>query len=142
MPLFGTHREPTPPPQPEPQSGGFFSRNKQTTPPSFATNDAPARHGSLFSRRRSHSSERTSPTNNDANSSRSGGGFFSLRRSSSGEFSGHTISHDPSIVAARGKVSDAEAAEHQADQALNAARKAVREARDHVRILEREALEE
>jgi CHAD domain-containing protein len=43
---------------------------------------------------------------------------------------------------ARDKVADAESAEQEADEALHAARVAVREARDHVKSLEREALEE
>jgi hypothetical protein len=43
---------------------------------------------------------------------------------------------------ARDKVADAVSAERQADEALHAARVAVREAKDHVKSLEREALEE
>lgn len=52
------------------------------------------------------------------------------------------LSHDPTTVAARQKVTRAEAAEKDADKALAAARAMVREAREHVKILEVEALEE
>ena len=52
------------------------------------------------------------------------------------------LKNDPSIRAARQKVSDAEASEREADRALGQARAAVREAREHVKMLEREALEE
>ncbi|KAJ3525855.1 hypothetical protein NM688_g8341 [Phlebia brevispora] len=52
------------------------------------------------------------------------------------------LKNDPSIRAARQKVSDAEAYEREADRALGQARLAVREAREHVRMLEQEVLEE
>ena len=54
----------------------------------------------------------------------------------------NNIKNDPSVVAARQRVSDAEAAEREADRALMQARAAVRDARDHVKRLEQEALEE
>lgn len=53
-----------------------------------------------------------------------------------------SLGSDPTIAAARQKVSDAESFEREADHALNQARAAVREAREHVKILEREAVEE
>lgn len=49
---------------------------------------------------------------------------------------------DPSIQAAREQVGRAEAAEREADKALMAARRAVKEAREHVKRLEKEAAEE
>lgn len=52
------------------------------------------------------------------------------------------FSNDPTIVAARQKVSDAEEAERQADRALIDARTAVREAKQHVKNLEKEVEEE
>ena len=52
------------------------------------------------------------------------------------------LKHDPSIVAARQKVTAAESAESAAARALNEARAAVRAAKEHVRVLEQEALEE
>lgn len=55
----------------------------------------------------------------------------------------HRTSHeDPSLIAARERVQAAEHAEREADRALAAARISVREARDHVKALEREASEE
>ncbi|KAG4420309.1 hypothetical protein IFR04_006515 [Cadophora malorum] len=48
----------------------------------------------------------------------------------------------PSILAARERVINAEKREKEADQALALARTAVREARDHIRFLEKEAAEE
>jgi hypothetical protein len=49
---------------------------------------------------------------------------------------------DPSILQARERVTNAEAAERDADHALEAARQSVREAHEHVRRLELEAKEE
>lgn len=49
---------------------------------------------------------------------------------------------DPSIQVAREQVLLAEAAEREADKALLASRKAVKEAREHIKHLEREAAEE
>jgi type IV secretory pathway VirD2 relaxase len=54
----------------------------------------------------------------------------------------HKPGEDASIVAARERVMSAEAAEREADRALFAAKAAVREAREHVGRLEREASEE
>lgn len=128
MPIFG--RNPSPEPRP-------------TTPP--------ARLHGLFSRRsRSTESDHTARTNatNDSvrtDSTRSGGGFFGRRRSSSSDDISHTsgsLLKDPSIVAARQKIADAESAERAADRALLDARAAVKAAREHAKMLEREALEE
>lgn len=52
------------------------------------------------------------------------------------------LDDDPSIRGAREKVTDAENAEKEADRALNEARQRVRLARQHVKGLEHEALEE
>lgn len=52
------------------------------------------------------------------------------------------LEDDPSISGAREKVTDAENAEKEADRALDEARQRVRLARQHVKNLEREALEE
>lgn len=49
---------------------------------------------------------------------------------------------DPSINAAKQSLVQAEAAEREADRALFAAKNAVREAREHVHRIEREAAEE
>lgn len=86
--------------------------------------------------------------------SHSSGGLFSRRRSSSASSSsldsdGHkrdrhhkSLKKDPTITAARQKVADAETSEREADKALNLARAAVKEARQHVKILEKEAMDE
>jgi hypothetical protein len=53
-----------------------------------------------------------------------------------------SFKHDPAIVAARQKVSDAEEAERAADKALAFARIAVRESKEHIKSVEKEAWEE
>ena len=53
-----------------------------------------------------------------------------------------SIANDPTIIAARQKVTNAETVEKEADHALSTARGMVKEAREHVKILEREASEE
>ena len=124
MPLF-RHNNPSPPPPP-PQS-------------------PPSRSRSMFSRKRDNSDPYQNGNgyynDNNTNNNRSGG-FFSRRRSSSSSRSRSDFKNDPTILAARQKVSDAEASERDADRALGNARAAVREARQHVQMLEREALEE
>lgn len=89
---------------------------------------------------------------NDPNRSSKLFGHSSLSPTSSKTSSATNASHrpsllhrqheDPSIQAAREQVLRAEAAEREADKALMAARKAVKEARDHVKRLEREAAEQ
>jgi hypothetical protein len=54
----------------------------------------------------------------------------------------HRNTEDASITNARERVLSAEAAERDADRALLTARAAVKEAREHVKRLEREAAEE
>lgn len=49
---------------------------------------------------------------------------------------------DPSIQAAHDQVLIAEAAEREADKALLASKRAVKEAREHIKHLEQEAAEE
>ncbi|TCD65093.1 hypothetical protein EIP91_003102 [Steccherinum ochraceum] len=129
MPLFRQNQPAAPPPPPSPPQ------------------QSPGRSRSLFSRRRSPSPEPYTAHETTSNTS-SRGGFFSRRRSSSSSdesgsnYRSGSLGGDPTISAARQKVSDAENYEREADRALGQARAAVREARDHVRILEREALED
>jgi hypothetical protein len=54
----------------------------------------------------------------------------------------HRNHEDPSIVGARERVLQAETAEREADRALMQAKASVREARNHVKLLEKEAEEE
>lgn len=72
-------------------------------------------------------------------SGRSGNGSGLFGRGNNNNFNIHK---DPTIMAAREKVTIAEHAEADADRALQQARSMVREAKDHVRFLEREAAEE
>ena len=143
MPLFG-HRssEPVnqpPPPAPEPtgngRSGSIFRRSREEpAAPPPPPNVPPAQQnpnntpfGSIFGNRRS-SVERDNASIASTNS----GSVLHRGRNS-------PPNQDPAIRNARQKVFDAEHAERAADEALLQARAAVREARDHVKILEREA---
>jgi len=101
----------------------LFGRHSADTAPAVpektvTTTTEPRRSGTLFSRHRT-----PSPPNR----------------------TGHGVLHrneDASITSARERVQRAEAAERDADRALLQARSAVRDARDHVKRLEREAAEE
>lgn len=92
---------------------------------------APKRTSTMFRRRRSVSPANTTTTTG----SRASGspGHRTLL---------HRHDQDPSIIAARERVLSAEAAEREADRALMQAKTAVKEAREHVKRLEREAAEE
>ena len=68
-------------------------------------------------------------------------GLFRRRRSFPSDRHAH-VAQDPTLVNARAKISNAEAAGRSADAALDAARSAAHEAKDHVKALEREAVEE
>lgn len=137
MPLFRNtwdnqpSREPEPlPPSPPPNKrSGFFGSRR-------STDHSPTRPSDTYT----NGNSRHSPTNS------SSGGFFSRRRSSDETTSdrsfGRSGRQESSIVSARQKVADAENAERHAGDALKRARSAVREARQHVRILENEAIEE
>ncbi|KAI0779545.1 hypothetical protein C8Q74DRAFT_1217029 [Fomes fomentarius] len=122
--------------------------NDSVPPPPPAQTNHRSRGGGLFGRRSDSPEQYDRRNGNGAPSTRSspshssgGGGFFSRRRSSSSSRS-PDLKHDPSILAARQKVADAEAAESAADRALNEARVAVRGAKEQVKMLEQEVLEE
>jgi len=113
----------------------FSSKSGSKSPPK-----SPAHHpanastsgpSSFFHHRRSGS---TSSSDRE-NSTRNNKGFLGIGRS-------NHLKDDPSIRGAREKVTDAVNAEKEADHALNEARQRVRLARQHVKDLEREALEE
>lgn len=91
--------------------------------------ETPQRKSSVFSRSKTPPSDATSTTSGSHSS------FFARHSLTDGH-------KDPSILAARQKVIDAEAAEKAADRALHGAKLAVKEARDHVKNIEREAMEE
>ncbi|GBE80482.1 hypothetical protein SCP_0301970 [Sparassis crispa] len=102
----------------------------------------PSRSRSIFSRNsRSPDYQPSTAANSTRSGNGSSRGFFSQRRSSSSN-SGQDLRNHPSIVGARQKVADAVAAERDVDQALRQARASVRAAREHVRLLEREAKDE
>ena len=87
----------------------------------------------MFGRRNSPdvaNTNNTNNTNNTATNGRHGHGLL------------HRNNEDPSIVNARERVLSAEAAERDADRALQAARVAVKDARNHIKLLERETAEE
>jgi len=154
MPLF--HKSPTPDTE---RKKGVLSRNSRTKDTTSNDHNSPAisssperktRKGIFTNRNRRTSSSSTSPSESESQrqsnskttsspSRRSGSKLFGnrLRNNKS-----RSIDHDPSIIAARQKVSDAEQAEKDADRALNEARNHVQLARDHILTLEREAIEE
>lgn len=111
----------------------------------------------LFGRNSANTTQTAPPVQHtnvvDEPNRRSGGGFFGRHRATepaiapattSGHHGGllHRNAEDPSILAARERIMSAEAAERDADKALSNARIAVREAREHIKRLEREAAEE
>ena len=97
------------------------ANNIKRTPDRFSNNSPPpTRKKSMFS-----------------NHTRSNSGIFGRGRSDK-----TLLDKDPSILHARQRVSEAEAAEKEADHALNEARSRVKLAREHIRNLEKEALEE
>jgi len=98
----------------------------------------PERKGSIFSKRSSTSANNT--TNNHATTTATNGNGAGNGNGHRSFFGGS--SKDPSVTAARERVKLAEQAEKAADVALLEARKAVTEARDHVRRLELEADED
>lgn len=127
MPLFGHH-----------DSTSKHSVKGPATPPAPApvAKDTTHRHSGLFG---SRSSKQTSPTRttNTVSSVHTNGSTGSHRTSLL-----HKEVEDSSITAARERVMSAEAAERDADKALLMAKNAVREAREHVKRLEREAAEQ
>ncbi|KAJ7933759.1 hypothetical protein B0H13DRAFT_1591961 [Mycena leptocephala] len=156
MPLFKQH--PTPANEPAPMAdtptrkGSIFSRRRSLEPVNDdpATNpnhpaNTTARRGFFGGGRGSLDSganhangngnlDRSGSVMSGTNSVRSGGGGFFGR-----DARNFDLHKDPTILAAREKVTHAENAEAEADRALLQARAMVREAKDHVRVLEREA---
>ena len=103
-------------------------RNRSTASPATASSSAAA-NGTTTTKTHTTRTAEESPRRS---------GFFSRNRG------GHSLMHseDASITAARERVVAAEAAERDADRALMQARTSVKEAREHVRRLEKEAAEE
>lgn len=152
MPLFGSHRDPSPEVyapernvQETHKKHGLFHRRDDMVhdAPVESVDHHPSRKHSLFHR------SPTTATNNTVSTRSS--------MSSSGSSMNHRHSHrgllhramgrndddvDPSILEARERVMGAEEAEIQADRALEQARLRVREAREHMKRVEMEAAEE
>ncbi|KAF8210529.1 hypothetical protein K438DRAFT_1809861 [Mycena galopus ATCC 62051] len=144
MPLFKSHPEPEPVSPPPARKGSIFQRNRSASPEPVRHNTTTSHNRGFFGRRRSSEDSSLGHQNNSGNSVRSG---TSGRSAGGGFFSGNNgnnfnVHKDPTVLAAREKLGFAEKAEAEADRALSAARAMVREAREHVRILEREAAEE
>ncbi len=124
MPLFGSNKNT----QPDPAT--------HTAPPPGRTSTSSMGHskgrsgGGLFSSKQRSSSLSSSDLEDNRRSTRSTGG---------GLFNRNSTKEDPSISDARARVAHAEQSERDADFALQQARTAVREAREHVRRLELEA---
>ncbi|KEF58990.1 uncharacterized protein A1O9_03833 [Exophiala aquamarina CBS 119918] len=134
MPLFG-HKNAAPV-EPTPTARGHPRRRSSSL---SSSNLEGARKSGFFGRKRSTSSERL----RHSNTTRHPTGKLShnsTRASGGGLFNRH--SEDPSIAHARERVMSAENAEREADRALVQARAAVKEAREHIKILEKEAAEE
>ncbi|KAJ7045985.1 hypothetical protein C8F04DRAFT_1173907 [Mycena alexandri] len=137
------------------RKGSMFSRRRSVSPPPAANNrsannsaTSPTRRG-FFGGGRASLDSGTDNNNNrnnvaDNGSVRSGGSSFFGSRTGTGNggMGNFNVHKDPTIMAAREKVTHAEQAEIAADRALVQARNMVREARDHVQFLEREAAEE
>ncbi|KAH8745165.1 hypothetical protein BGZ57DRAFT_264317 [Hyaloscypha finlandica] len=117
----------------------LFTRHADGVPVQEKEVDPPKRRSTLFGRNRDVSPASTTNTRNTTQKQNSAGSGGSPHRRS-GLL--HRRDEDPSIIAARERVMGAEAAERDADRALAAAKHAVREAREHIKRLEREAAEE
>jgi hypothetical protein len=161
MPLFGhrtTETTATTPDPPVEQRSSMFSRRsdpveEQEVPSESRNGSRPFHRNSMFSRR-SDPVEEQDVANESRNGSRPfhRNSMFSRRSDPVEEQdvanesrTGSRLFHrneDSSITAARHRIGAAEAAERDADRALMQARAAVRQAREHVKILEREAAEE
>ncbi|KAI7911552.1 hypothetical protein M0657_010491 [Pyricularia oryzae] len=154
MPLFSRHE----PPKEEvvvqepvrQERRGLFGRKRSVSPvPTARRTSAPApapmastqhrsrERGGLFNRRR-----RSVDTNSVSSMSTASTSASPPRRRSTLLSRRHGDTTDPSILAARERIMGAEEAERQADRALDIARREVRDARDQILALEREAKEQ
>lgn len=156
MPFFGSTRNAAPAPEPEPEpaprKGLFHSESRRQPSVPATTHDAPKKHGIFTGRRGSspspprgrHSMSSTSSVGHTTTTTTTRSPTLQKGKTGSllSKFGGRDSDVDPSIVAARERVMGAEAAEMEADRALDAARRHVREAKEHVKRLEEEAREE
>jgi len=167
MPLLGRRTVEDKETQPASRKHILFRRSPSPLGSDIDANNASQRGATFFHRRRASTSDnghanrrrssdegRHSKSMNGA--SESPGGTKPLKRSSARgtSFSGFfrrgigssaakvALDKDPTIIAARQKVSDAEAAEQEAVRALRDAMMAANEARDQSKMLEKEARHE
>ncbi|KAF6763134.1 hypothetical protein DFP72DRAFT_1060314 [Ephemerocybe angulata] len=114
------------------------TRRASASPVRDSNTTTNSRSGGLFSRdsRSSYDSGSSRSSIGGSGTRNGGGGFLGL-----GKNKNH-LDNDPSIISARQKIADAERAERDADMALRQARQAVDNAKDQVRMLEREAVED
>lgn len=149
MPLFGHKKTAPVEAQPaatrdtrEPRSsrGGLLGRRSSSV--SSSDVESPNKSRGIFGGRRRSTSMDGHRSSHDGrrSSNRLSHGSTRNSRNSGGLFNRH--SEDQSISGARDRVLSAERAEQEADRAALQARTAVREAREHVKNLEREAAEE
>lgn len=157
--LFG-RREPSPPPEPvyedsSSKKGSLFSRRdpspERVQQPAY---EEPAKKQGLFRRRAASPSPTTSTRASDRTSVSSSTYHTANHHSDSGSTRRGGVLHrtfghgndgyddDASVLEARERVHSAEAAEREADLALDEARASVRDARERVKQLEEEAREE
>ncbi|KAH6855420.1 hypothetical protein B0I37DRAFT_411416 [Chaetomium sp. MPI-CAGE-AT-0009] len=152
MGLFSRHAEPAHEPAPQhqpayeepPRRHGLFG-SKHHSPTGAPTNATHSTRSSATPSSPDHSiggifRRSTDASHNPSGHQRGTGGGGGLLHRTFGN--GNREEMDPSIVQARERVMDAEAAEMEADRALIAARESVREAREQVRMLELEAKDE
>lgn len=148
MGLFSSRRRRNTTPADEPASLATPPSHIRGTPPlsSRSAGHAEDRSSSDLSEssRRSRTHDSFANGSTRSNNGRAAGGkrsrgFFGRRRASPSDRHGD---FDQTLMNACNKVADAEGAERQADAALGTARAAVREARDQVKTLGREAVEE
>lgn len=155
MPIFGSHREPSPEVyapernihEPVPKKHGLFHRREEPIHDvPVETTTSPTHKHSLFHRRdRSPTTTNRTISTRSSTSSSSSVNHRTSRRGGSllHRAMGRTDEDvDPSILQARERVMSAEEAEEQADLALDQARLRVREAREHMKRVEAEAEEE
>jgi hypothetical protein len=138
MPLFSSRRNNTSSTAPSvpPPSRGRGIKSRRSRSPGYAED-----HSGSGSNLPQSQDAYGSGNDEDHAERRSRGLFGRFRRYSPSDRKGQ-LDHDETLLKPRSKVADAEAAGRSADAALGAARSAVREAKDHVKLLEREAVDE
>ncbi|KAK7900798.1 hypothetical protein LTR67_003082 [Exophiala xenobiotica] len=125
--------------------GLFGNKNTDPTPATHGATTTHPRHSTSSTdgsrERRGFFNKRSDPSPQYTDNSNGLSHAGSKRSSGGGLFNRHH-NEDPSILDARQRIASAEAAERDADRALMQARTAVRDAKEHVKRLEREAAEE